>query len=127
MKTEHGQRAFADRDATKYLIRDRDSIYGKDVHLRIASMGIEEVLTAPQSLAEPLRRTPDRLAPKRVLEPFHHPEREASEASPGLVFRLLPRVPNPFGPRQAMSDSSTGFEHRQDHHDPAAGRSPSPL
>jgi putative transposase len=41
--------AFADRDAPKYLIRDRDRIYGKDVHLRIASMGIEEVLTAPRS------------------------------------------------------------------------------
>ena len=41
--------AFADRDAPRYLIRDRDSIYGDDVRLRIPSMGIEEVLTAPQS------------------------------------------------------------------------------
>jgi putative transposase len=41
--------AFADRDAPKYLIRDRDSVYGNDVHLRISSMGIEEVLTAPRS------------------------------------------------------------------------------
>jgi hypothetical protein len=41
--------AFADRDAPRYLIRDRDRIYGKDVHLRIASMGIEEILTAPRS------------------------------------------------------------------------------
>jgi len=41
--------AFADRDAPRYLIRDRDSIYGDDVRLRISSMGIEEVLTAPQS------------------------------------------------------------------------------
>jgi putative transposase len=41
--------ALADRDVPKYLIRDRDSTYGKDVHLRIASMGIEEVLTAPRS------------------------------------------------------------------------------
>ena len=39
--------AFADRDAPKYLIRDRDNVYGNDVHLRILSMGIEEVLTAP--------------------------------------------------------------------------------
>ena len=41
--------AFADRDAPRYLIRDRDRIYGDDVRLRISSMGIEEVLTAPQS------------------------------------------------------------------------------
>jgi putative transposase len=41
--------AFADRDAARYLIRDRDSIYGNDFRLRIASLGTEEVLTAPQS------------------------------------------------------------------------------
>jgi len=41
--------AFADRDAPKYLIRDRDSVYGNDVGLRITSMGIEELLTAPRS------------------------------------------------------------------------------
>jgi len=41
--------AFADRDAPQYLIRDRDSIYSDDVSVRISSMGIEEVLTAPRS------------------------------------------------------------------------------
>jgi len=41
--------AFADRDVPRYLIRDRDSIYGDDVRLRMSSMGIEQILTAPQS------------------------------------------------------------------------------
>ena len=41
--------AFPDRETAGYLIRDRDSIYGNEVQLRIASLGIEEVLTAPQS------------------------------------------------------------------------------
>jgi putative transposase len=41
--------AFADRDPARYLIRDRDSIYGNDVRKRIAMLGIEEVMTAPQS------------------------------------------------------------------------------
>jgi putative transposase len=41
--------AFADRDAPRYLIRDRDGVYGKEVRLRIASLHIEEVLTAPHS------------------------------------------------------------------------------
>jgi putative transposase len=41
--------AFADRDAPQYLMRDRDSIYGNDGRLRIAALGIEEVLTAPRS------------------------------------------------------------------------------
>ena len=41
--------AFADRASAPSLIRDRDSIYGKDVPLRIASLGMEEVLPAPPS------------------------------------------------------------------------------
>ena len=31
------------------MIRDRDRIYGSEVRLRITSLGIEEVLTAPRS------------------------------------------------------------------------------
>ena len=41
--------AFANCDTPRYLIRDRDAVYGTDVRLRIASLGIKEVLTAPQS------------------------------------------------------------------------------
>ena len=41
--------AFANREPARYVIRDRDSIYGNEVHWRIASLGMEEVLTAPQS------------------------------------------------------------------------------
>jgi putative transposase len=41
--------AFADRDAARYLIRDRGSIYGSEVRSRIKSLRMEEVLTAPRS------------------------------------------------------------------------------
>jgi putative transposase len=41
--------AFADREAPEYLIRDRDSVYGKAVRRRLQSLNIEDVLTAPQS------------------------------------------------------------------------------
>jgi putative transposase len=41
--------AFADREAARYLIRDRDSRYSAEVRLRIKSLGMEEILTAPQS------------------------------------------------------------------------------
>jgi hypothetical protein len=41
--------AFLDWEAPRYLIRDRDSIYGDDVRRRISVMGIEELLTAPRS------------------------------------------------------------------------------
>jgi hypothetical protein len=41
--------AFADQNPPRYLLRDRDRIYGNEVRLRIASLQTEEVLTAPRS------------------------------------------------------------------------------
>ena len=38
--------AFAERDVPRYILRDRDGIYGNEVRLRIASLHMEEVLTA---------------------------------------------------------------------------------
>src|SRR6516225_12424419 len=41
--------AFANQNPPRYLLRDRDRIYGNEVRLRIASLQMEEVLTAPRS------------------------------------------------------------------------------
>jgi transposase InsO family protein len=41
--------AFPFDSAPRYLLRDRDAIYGDLVHRRIKSLGIEEVITAPRS------------------------------------------------------------------------------
>jgi hypothetical protein len=41
--------AFADGEAADYLIRDRDSRYSAEVRLRIKSLGMQEILTAPRS------------------------------------------------------------------------------
>jgi transposase InsO family protein len=41
--------AFSERDAKHYLIRDRDSAYGQEFRRRIQSLGLKEVVTAPQS------------------------------------------------------------------------------
>ena len=41
--------AFADRQAARYLIRDRDSRHSAEVRLRITSLGMQEILTAPRS------------------------------------------------------------------------------
>jgi putative transposase len=41
--------AFPYDTAHKYLIHDRDSIFGKTFKKRVKSMGIEEVITAPES------------------------------------------------------------------------------
>ena len=39
--------AFPRDTAPKYLLRDRDAIYGSRFQKRVQSMGIEEVLSAP--------------------------------------------------------------------------------
>jgi transposase InsO family protein len=41
--------AFPDDSAPRYVIRDRDNIYGADFVARVRAMGIEQVLTAPRS------------------------------------------------------------------------------
>jgi len=41
--------AFPYDTAPKYLIRDRDGIYGTFFEQRVENMGIEEVLIAPKS------------------------------------------------------------------------------
>ena len=41
--------AFPEDTAPKYIIRDRDGIYGAYFKRRVESLGIEEILTAPRS------------------------------------------------------------------------------
>ena len=41
--------AFPFDSAPRYLLRDRDSIYGKRFRTQVNSLGIEEVITAPRS------------------------------------------------------------------------------
>jgi putative transposase len=41
--------AFPDDTAPRYLLRDRDSIYGEEFRSRVKGMQIEEVVTAPHS------------------------------------------------------------------------------
>ena len=41
--------AFPFETAPRYLLRDRDGIYGNEFQRRVARMGIEQVCTAPRS------------------------------------------------------------------------------
>jgi len=41
--------AFPDGTEPRYLLRDRDGIYGEDFRERMKAMGIKEVITAPRS------------------------------------------------------------------------------
>ena len=120
--------AFADREAARYLIRDRDKIYGSGVHLCTAFLGMEEVLSAPQSpWQNPHVERLIVLNQARLLESLRDTERETSEANACFLFRLLSQVKDASWPRQTMSTPTPGVEHRKDHRHPAIGRSASPL
>lgn len=41
--------AFPECDAKRYLLRDRDAVYGQEFRDRVQSLGIKEVMTSPQS------------------------------------------------------------------------------
>src|SRR5215472_4568732 len=81
----------------------------------------------PESLAESLRRTPDRLDPQGLPRPFRHLQRAASETNPEFIFHLLPRIEDSFRARQAMSACSPDLQCRNDRPDSAPRRPASPL
>jgi putative transposase len=61
---------FPEDSAPRYLIRDRDGIYGHSFTARVEGMGIEQVSHhRSESLAKLLRGAVDRQYPARVLEP----------------------------------------------------------
>jgi membrane protease subunit (stomatin/prohibitin family) len=65
--------AFAEHDTSRYLLRDRDGVYGSDVRLRIFAANRGNSHGAPQPLAASIRRAAHRLDPQRVSGPLHHP------------------------------------------------------
>ena len=83
-------RAFPSDAIPKYLIRDRDGIYGTVVTRRIEAMGIRDRPTAPASaLAERICRTIDWFDPARMLGLFHCLGRGASAPHPARLLSLL--------------------------------------
>lgn len=61
--------AFPWTEAPRYLIRDRDAVYGQVVTRRLKSMGIRSADGAAIPMAEWICRTADRLDPTGVSRP----------------------------------------------------------
>jgi len=99
--------AFPEDTAPRYMVRDRDGIYGEQFRRRIEGIGIEEVLTAPQSSVPPMpcsspqrpiqrqrgvwRRADSDLA--RDRQPRTPPWRFTHAVSSCLSSRLHARIP----------------------------------
>jgi hypothetical protein len=82
--------AFPWDSAPRYLLHDRDSIYGAAFHQRVGEMDIREVLTAPRSpLAEPLCRAFYRLLATGVPGPHNYIQRIFLAAYSKSILRVL--------------------------------------
>ena len=89
--------AFPEETAPRFLLRDRDRIYGEEFRRRVAGMRIEEVMTAPHSpwqspyverLIGSIRR--------ECLDHSNRSWRKPSASNFEKLHRLLSPFQNPF-------------------------------
>jgi hypothetical protein len=108
--------AFPWHEAPRYLIRDRDRIYGEVARQRIRAMGIRDKPNRTSvTLAERFCRTADWVDPARVRRPYRCLGRGAPAPDPANLCRLLQQDPNTpvVGQRcTGVSSRSAGREHR---------------
>jgi hypothetical protein len=90
--------AFPWDGAPRYLLHDRDSIYGGTFRRRVEEMGIREVLTAPRSpWQNRLRGALHRVPAKRVPGPHRGDERSFLAPHCQIVFTILRALTVTFG------------------------------
>ena len=79
--------SFPEETVPKYLLRDRDAIYGDEFVRRVKGLGMSEILIAPRgALAESLRSAPVRFDPTRVPESRPRPRRKPPAPHPGPLL-----------------------------------------
>ncbi len=101
--------AFPWDSAPRYLLHDRDSIYGDVFRQRVRGMAIREVLTAPQiAMAESLRGALDRIHPTGMSGPPNRVQRIVSATHAQIVFRLLPRGAHALVAGERCTGDQTG-------------------
>ena len=110
--------AFPWNEAPRYMIRDRDRIYGAVVTRRLRAM------PHPGRMA---CRTADRIDPSRVLGPHHCPGRGASAPNFAILCGLLQRRQNSSILGQGCADLSPGSANRCDQVTRHPGRTSPPL
>jgi len=107
--------AFPWDQAPRYLLRDRDAIYGKDFAAMTRDMGMEEVLTAPRSpWQNPFAERFGGLHPTRVPGPRYGVEPEIVASDPAKLFFLLSAVAYSFcfGQRRAGAPEAVDRRRR---------------
>ena len=119
--------AFPWNEAPRYLIRDRDRIYGSYRHTPIARHGHSgQTHRASVTLAERFCRTADRIDPARVRRPYRRLGRGAPAPDPANLCRLLQQDQNTPVIGQRCTGVSSGSADRKHHvtRDPRWASSP---
>jgi hypothetical protein len=80
----------------RYLLRDRDAIYGRDLAALTTDMGMEEVVTAPRAPWQNPSGTAGGFHPARMSGPRHRLESTIVTPDPTKLFCLLPAFANLF-------------------------------
>jgi hypothetical protein len=105
--------AFPWNKAPRYMIRDRDRIYGPVSHTPIARHGHSgQAHRTGLTLAERLCRTANRIDPARVFGPRHCLERVTFASNSKILRRLLQRRQNASVFAQGCADLSFGSADR---------------
>ena len=102
--------AFPWDSAPRYLLHDRDCIYGETFRQRVGEMGIREVLTAPRSpLAKSLRGALHRLPATGVPGPHNCLQRIFLAAHSESILRVLRTLTDTsgVGERRARIESNS--------------------
>src|SRR6202023_3886261 len=122
--------AFPWDQPCRYLLRDRDAIYGGDWVAMTKGLGMEEVIRAPRSPWQ--NPYLERLIGSIRRECLDHiivwNERSLRRTLKDY-FALLPALPNPFGIGQGRSGVESSGEARKRVHrrDSSAWRTPPPI
>ena len=108
-------RAFQDETAPRFLVRDRDQIYGERFRRMLKVLGVEEVVTAARSPWQNACATADRLASAGVPGSHRRPRGDPSPPNPGRNLRVLqPGALPPFtGGRCTGTETGAGTRTRQ--------------
>jgi hypothetical protein len=101
--------AFPWNEAPRYMIRDRDRIFGTVVTRRLRAMGIRDKPTAP---ASPWQNGVVELDPARERRSYDRPGRGASTSHPEILRPLLQRNQNASVFEQGCARLSLGTAHR---------------
>ena len=99
--------AFPDDTPPRWLLRDRDAIYGDDFRRRVAGMGLDEVIQVHRAPGKPIRRARDRFNPAGMSRACDRARRAAFAAHLDPLRRLLSWGANTSFPGQGLTHAPT--------------------